>query len=114
MANEKLRVTFYDGREMILEPGVTFDGTDQDTGITYQYCCFTDHRSTGPFFAKRKYMYFFKVDPRTGRIILSDSADQVEMDFVIETLAQALDCAKKGPLCLFELVRGGIKAVEIL
>ncbi|MBQ1474095.1 MAG: hypothetical protein II698_01865 [Ruminococcus sp.] len=110
----KIRVTFKDGRVMVVEPGITFDGTDTYTGDIYDYYCFTDHRSTGPFFAKRKYVYFFKIDPHTNRLVFSDDAEQSEIDFVIDTLAEALDCAKKGPLCLFELVVGGIKDVEIL
>lgn len=110
----KIRVTFKDGRVMVVEPGITFDGTDTYTGDIYDYYCFTDNRTTGPFLAKRTYTYYFKVNPRNNWLTFSDDAEQYEIDFVTETLAKALKCAKKGPLCLFELVVGGVKDVEIL
>lgn len=109
-----MRVVFSDGRQMNVEPGVTFTGTDIATGKSVEYICFTDHRTTGPFFAKRNYIYYFKMDNYTNRIIYSDNAGSAEIDFVTKTLAEALDCSTKGPLCLFELVRGGIKSVSFL
>lgn len=107
-----IRVLFNDGRSMIAEPGLTFDGYDRRTGAGVKYVCFTDHRTTGPILAKRHYLYYFKFDYNSRCIIFSDNDTEEEFDFVRKTIAKSLDCAPKGLLCLFELVRGGIKNIE--
>lgn len=102
----QFHVEFRDGRTMIAEPGVTFD-----SGMM-KYVCFTDHRTTGPFFAKRHYVYYFKINQMTEEIVLSDNADKDELNLVSEALGEALDCPTKGLMCLFELVKGGVKRVS--
>lgn len=111
---DRMKVEFTDGRSMIAEPGTTFTGTDMATGRSVEYVCFTDHRTTGPLLAKRRYVYYFKLDYGNHRIIYSDHDSSEEFEFVKKTLAKALDCAPKGLLCLFELVRGGVKKVEFI
>ena len=103
-----------DGRRMTLDVGLTFEATYGLNGTPMKYICFTDGRSTGPFLAKRKYIYFVKTVVGSGKIIYSDHADEEEMQFVRETLAELFNCSTKGPLCLFELVRGGVKSAAIL
>ena len=113
MKDKLLKVTFTDGRKMTLEPGIIFTGTDLVTGERMKYVIFTDHRSTGPFLAKRKICYYFKIDA-AGKIIYSDNDPDYEYEFVVETFADVMDCATSGLLCLFELERGGIKQVQIV
>ncbi len=110
----KLSVVFADGREMLAEVGVTFTGTDASTGKSQEYICFTDHKTTGSFIAKKRYIYYFKIDPDTKQIHYSDRDSGAESVFVAEMLGQALNCPPKGLTCLFELVRGGIRSVELL
>lgn len=102
---------FYDGHPVVVEPGVTFTGTDTVTGKSCEYICFTDHRSIGKIFTNKKYIYYFKYDRSSGSIMYSDNASEDEFEFVKETLGEALKCPIKGMLCLFELVRGGIKEI---
>ena len=112
--NSKLRIELNSGLKLVEDPGVTFTGTDSHTGRTLTYVVFTDHRTTGSFLNKRRYVYYFKIDEQANRIILSDNDPKMEYDFVVETIAEALDCPAKGLGCLFELVPGGIKRVEII
>ena len=110
----KLSVRFADGREMLAEVGVTFTGTDPSTEKSLEYLCFTDHRTTGSILAKKRYVYYFKIDPDTKQICYSDRDSSAESAFVAETLGRALNCPPKGLTCVFELVRGGIRSVELL
>ena len=58
----KIRVTFKDGRVMVVEPGITFDGTDTYTGDIYDYYCFTDHRLNRPILCRQHKKGLPKVD----------------------------------------------------
>lgn len=103
-----MRITFKDGRIMNVDEGASFDCTGNDM----HYVCFIDGKKTGPILARRGYVYFFMIDKTTNEIVLSDDASREEIDFVKDTLAHILDCKTSGPLCLFELVCGGISKVE--
>ncbi len=110
----EMLVEFKDGRHMVVEPGVTFTSTNNENGKVLNYICFTDHRTTGPWIAKKKNIYYFKVDETTGETIFSDNDEAEEVDMVKEALAQALDCPSKGMMCLFELVVGEINNIKYL
>lgn len=111
---EIMKIYFKDGREMVVEPGITFTGTDKTSLNSLEYICFTDHSTSGSFFSKKKCIYYFKVDPHTKKIVLSDNDSVEEVGFVRNTIASALDCPPKGLTCLFELIQGEIRDVEIV
>lgn len=113
MAKYSLMVTFDDGRQMTVEPGAVFTGTDPDNGKDLEYLVFTDHRTTGPILAKKTICYYFKVDTATNTVIYSDNDSDAEYEFVVKTLAEQLDCPTGGLLCLFRLERGGIERVQV-
>lgn len=98
----------------VISVGITFTGTDRTSLNSLEYICFTDHSTTGSFSSKKKCIYYFKIDPHIEKIVLSDNDSVEEVEFVRNTIASALDCPPKGLNCLFELIQGGIRDVEIV